>query len=161
MQACQQASIPMNLSTPTTHPNASPTVWIRVRLPLARLRNSKSTLSFKRLKSTSERLAMVEHIFERHNHFDADQLIMSLRDKQIPVSRSTVYRTLTLLVEAGLLRTLEFGPTTYYEHDYGYPHHEHMYCNSCGDVIEFQVDEINDLIERITRQHRFQITNHN
>jgi Fur family ferric uptake transcriptional regulator len=129
-------------------------------IALSPVNKFKEYLEFKQKKLTSERIAMVAYIFERHNHFDADQLMISLREKQIPVSRSTVYRTLALLVESGLLRTLEFGPTTYYEHDYGYPHHEHMYCTNCGEVIEFQTDEVNEFIEKVTREHRFRVTNH-
>ena len=70
---------------------------------------------------------MVRYIFSQHNHFDADQLIDDMKQKGFRVSRATVYRTLDKLVDAGLLRRLEIGPRMYYEHDYGYPQHEHLH----------------------------------
>ena len=47
---------------------------------------------------------MVRYIFSKHNHFDADQLIDDLKGAGLNVSRATVYRTLSKLVDAGLLR---------------------------------------------------------
>ncbi|HVK11009.1 MAG TPA: transcriptional repressor, partial [Gemmataceae bacterium] len=75
---------------------------------------------------TGQQKDLVEHVFARHSHFDADQLAKDLEEAGLPISRATVYRTLTKLVDAGLLRKLEIGPKTYYEHDYGYPQHEHL-----------------------------------
>src|SRR5437667_6597179 len=85
---------------------------------------------------TDQQRDMVRHIFAQHNHFDAERLIDDMKRAGLQVSRATVYRTLTKLVDAGLLRKLELGPRMFYEHDYGYPRHEHMYCQQCGKVIE-------------------------
>src|SRR5438270_14017195 len=87
---------------------------------------------------TGQQRDMVRYIFAQHNHFDADQLIDDMKQAGFRVSRATVYRTLAKLVDAGLLRRLEVGPRTFYEHDYGYPQHEHLYCEQCGKMIEFQ-----------------------
>ena len=112
-------------------------------------------LDFKKLKVTEERLQIVRYIFEEHQHFDVEQLLDSMKKKKIPASRPTLYRTLNLLVEAGLLRRLTFGETTAYEHAYGYPRHEHLYCERCGGVIEFVSEELDRLLEQIAREHRF------
>lgn len=117
-------------------------------------------LELRNLKCTGERLRLVEHVFERHNHFEADQLLEELKAKNLRVSRSTVYRTLPLLVEAGLLRELHFGSRTAYEHDYGYPHHEHLFCERCGAVIEFVSEELVRVQEEICRRIRFRPTSH-
>src|SRR5205085_8373529 len=87
---------------------------------------------------TDQQRDMVRHIFAQHNHFDAEQLIDDMKRAGLPVSRATVYRTLAKLADAGLLRRLELGPRMFYEQDYGYPQPEHMYCQRCGQVIEFQ-----------------------
>ena len=79
---------------------------------------------------TDQQRDLVRYIFSRHNHFDADQLIDDMKRAGLGVSRATVYRTLAKLVDAGLLRRLEVGTRTVYEHDYGYPQHEHMVCES-------------------------------
>src|SRR5437660_11446058 len=91
---------------------------------------------------TGQQRTMVQFIFSQHNHFDADQLIDDMKRAGFRVSRATVYRTLAKLVDAGLLRRLEVGPRTFYEHDYGYPQHEHLYCRQCHKMIEFQTPAI-------------------
>ena len=109
---------------------------------------------------TEQQRDMVRYIFEKHDHFDADQLIEELKRDGFSVSRATVYRTLTKLVDAGLLRRLELGPRMYYEHDYGYPQHEHLVCQKCGKVIEFQNATIDHLINDVCREHHFQNSGH-
>lgn len=109
---------------------------------------------------TDQQRDMVQFVFSQHSHFDADQLIDEMKRAGFRVSRATVYRTLTKLVDAGLLRRLELGPRTVYEHDYGYPQHEHLYCQQCGKVIEFQDPTLEALIRDVGRQHNFQATNH-
>ena len=117
-------------------------------------------LAVRNLKQTGARMSIVEHVFEKHNHFDADQLVASMNERDLGVSRPSVYRTLKLLVEAGLLRELRFGSRKAYEHDYGYPQHEHLYCEKCGAVTEFISEELSQLREEICRDHRFRATNH-
>ena len=131
-----------------------------VPVSLSPVAKFKEFLDLRKLKCTGERLKVVEHVFEKHNHFEADQLVAELRQKNLRVSRSTVYRILPLLVEAGLLRTLQFGASTAYEHDYGYPHHEHLYCEKCGQVIEFVSEQLSDLQDEICRKYRFRATTH-
>lgn len=111
---------------------------------------------------TEQQRDMVRHIFSQHNHFDADQLIDALKEKAGPrsISRATVYRTLRKLVDAGLLRRLEMGTRTYYEHDYGYPQHEHLQCSQCRKMIEFQSPAIEAILNEVSRQHRFHATSH-
>jgi Fur family ferric uptake transcriptional regulator len=109
---------------------------------------------------TGQQRDMVQFIFKQHNHFDADELFETMKQSGLKVSRATVYRTLAKLVDAGLLRRLELGPRMFYEHDYGYPAHEHMVCQQCGDVIEFQSQQIEATIAEVCRQHGFHSTNH-
>ncbi|HMC65498.1 MAG TPA: Fur family transcriptional regulator [Gemmataceae bacterium] len=109
---------------------------------------------------TEQQRDLVRYIFAQHNHFDAEQLIDDMKRAGFSVSRATVYRTLSKLVDAGLLRTLELGPRTFYEHDYGYPQHEHLVCQHCGKVIEFQDPAIEEVSQQICRQHNFQSNGH-
>ena len=76
------------------------------------------------------------------------------------ISRATVYRTLSKLVDAGLLRKLELGSDTYYDHDYGYPQHEHLLCEQCKRLIEFQHPDIETAIREVASQHQFQFSGH-
>lgn len=109
---------------------------------------------------TDQQRDLVVHVFARHSHFDADQLVKDLEDKGLNVSRATVYRTLTKLVDAGMIRKLEIGTKTYFEHDYGYPQHEHLVCEICGKMIEFQHPAIEAAIEEICGQNGFQMAGH-
>src|SRR6202158_1932651 len=80
---------------------------------------------------TDQQRDMVRFIFSQHSHFDADRLYDEMKRAEVPGRRAPVYRSLAKLVDAGLLRRLEVGPRTFYEHDYGYPQHEHLYCQRC------------------------------
>jgi Fur family ferric uptake transcriptional regulator len=109
---------------------------------------------------TEQQRDMVRTIFSQHNHFDADQLIEDLKRVGLRVSRATVYRTLAKLVDAGLLRRLEIGPRMFYEHDYGYPQHEHLVCEVCGQMIEFQFPGIEEMVREVSARHQFQSAGH-
>ena len=111
---------------------------------------------------TEQRKVLLQHVFERHQHFDVDELIEQLpkRGEAGHVSRPTVYRTLNEFVEAGLLRRFELDGRSVYEHDYGYPAHDHFYCDKSGKLIEFHNRELVELIEKIAQQYDFQIASH-
>ena len=111
-------------------------------------------------KLTEPRRILVRHIFSSHKHFDADELVADLHNAGRRVSRSTVYRTLRLLVEAGLLREFRLTNRTVYEHDYGYPSHDHLYCTECNTIVEFRNDEIQRLREAVSLEHGFRAVGH-
>ena len=93
-------------------------------------------------KLTEPRRVLVRQIFDTHKHFDADELVRDVHDAGHAISRATVYRTFRLLVEAGLLRELRLTNRTAYEHDYGYPAHDHLHCTVCNRVVEFRNDTV-------------------
>jgi Fur family ferric uptake transcriptional regulator len=113
-------------------------------------------------RTTQQRRALVDFIFQRHDHFNADELIdaYSANHKGEKVSRPTVYRTLDQLVEAGLLRKMTLSGRAVYEHDYGYPQHDHLYCQICDKLIEFNSDELSDIRDAVAREHNFRVTGH-
>lgn len=112
---------------------------------------------------TPERATIVEEVFATHEHFDADQLVTRLgqRTDGRNVSRSTVYRTLMWLVEAGLLRPVARSrDREVYEHDYGYPQHDHLICKKCGRMTEFHNAEVSRTLEDVALQHGFRMDAH-
>jgi Fur family ferric uptake transcriptional regulator len=111
-------------------------------------------------KLTEPRRVIVRHVFATHKHFDADELVADLKSAGRRVSRATVYRTLRLLVEAGLLRELRLTNRSAYEHDYGYPSHDHLHCTECNQVVEFRNDEVRRLREDISLEHGFRADGH-
>src|SRR5687767_1921565 len=82
-----------------------------VEVSLSPIARFEEYLQSKGMRSTEQRRLLVEHVFSRHEHFDADALIEQLPRKNEPgyVSRPTVYRTLTEFVDAGLLRKFELN----------------------------------------------------
>ena len=91
------------------------------------------------LRKTEQRRYLVEEVFSKHAHFDADQLIDRLprKGEKNYVSRPTIYRTLKEFVDAGLLRSFELNGRSVYEHDYGYPAHDHFYCVECHSLYKW------------------------
>jgi Fur family ferric uptake transcriptional regulator len=75
-------------------------------------------------------------------------------------SRPTVYRTLTEMVDAGLLKKMVLGGRAVYEHDYGYPQHDHLHCTSCEKLIEFSSAEIARICDAVAAQHQFRGRSH-
>jgi Fur family ferric uptake transcriptional regulator len=117
----------------------------------------------KKMRLTPEREAVVTAIYASHDHFDADQWIDSLAGHKgdMLASRSTVYRTLNLLEEAGLIRKVaRANDREVYEHDYGYPQHDHLICKKCGDMIEFPNEMISVFLESIAAEHGFRMSGH-
>jgi Fur family ferric uptake transcriptional regulator len=111
---------------------------------------------------TTERATIVEEVFSDHEHFDADQLVarMSQRNDRRRVSRSTVYRTLEMMVEASLLRKVaRTDGRDVYEHDYGYPQHDHLICRQCGSLTEFP-DCVSEILEEVAVRHGFRMSGH-
>jgi len=111
---------------------------------------------------TEQRRLIVETVFSHHDHFDADELMDHLQGliAQRKVSRPTVYRTLAELVESGLLRKMSLGGRSVYEHEYGYPSHDHLHCQRCNKLIEFHSADLERIRDAVARGHDFQVRGH-
>jgi len=113
------------------------------------------------LRNTPEREIIVKEVFSTHDHFDVDALYLRLRGKGYSVSKASIYRTIPLLIESGLIKEVFFEDGhMYYEHIYGHEHHCHTRCLSCKKVIEFREDHVLDIQERFSRSHEFEVTGH-
>ena len=111
---------------------------------------------------TQQRRLIVQQVFSHHDHFDADELIVHLQEliAKRQVSRPTVYRTLSELVEAGMLRKMTLGGRSVFEHDYGYPRHDHLHCGVCNELIEFQSEAMEKLRDAVAREYDFKVIGH-
>ncbi len=115
----------------------------------------------KGLKFTPERRAILDHVFENHGHFEVEELLFEMRENNVRVSKATIYRTVALLVQCGLLREVIFGEKhTHYEHVYGHEHHEHLVCVGCGRIIEFSDERIEKFQEEVCAQNNFKAETH-
>ena len=114
------------------------------------------------LRQTAQRKFLIGQVFTDHDHFDAEELMEQLprRGEDNYVSSATVYRTLREFVDAGLLKSFQLEGRTVYEHDYGYPQHDHLYCTRCRKLIEFQSDELVNLRNEVAAKEGFRVTSH-
>ena len=96
------------------------------------------------LRQTPQRDAIVDVIFSTDEHFTPDELWEKLRVTDARTSRATLYRTIGLLVEAGLLQEIDLGDgqTTYDPNFLDKPAHNHLVCVDCGKVVEFEDDHL-------------------
>lgn len=118
-------------------------------------------LRAKGLNLTEERKTILNEVFSKEGHFEAEELLFSLRKKKKRVSRATVYRTLDLLVDAGLVGKADMGEKhSHYEHIWGHWHHDHLVCIKCGRVIEFEDKKIEELQKNIAQKNDFQMIRH-
>ena len=145
-----------------SHQDDSPQALEAIQVSQTPIERFEEYLVSRGLRKTKQKQYLVEQVFSRHEHFDADQLIDQLprKGQENYVSRPTVYRTLKEFVDAGLLRRFELNGRSVYEHDYGYPEHDHFYCVKCHELSEFQSDELARLRDEIAREHRFRVRSH-
>lgn len=135
---------------------------VTVEVALSPMARFEEFLQSKGKRITRPRRVIVEEVFRQHEHFDAEWLILHLQtiEPDRKVSRPTVYRTLRELVNAGLLREMSLGGRAVYEHDYGYPQHDHLHCEKCGRLIEFSSDAVKEIRAAVAREHRFRVSHH-
>jgi len=105
---------------------------------------------------TRERIA--EEVFQMPGHFDVPDLWVKLRQDQI--APATIYRTLELLTEAGLVRKFFIRDRMCYEENLGRPHHEHLICSRCGQVVEFSDRALEERLAEIVEVHGFRHQSH-
>jgi len=119
-------------------------------------------LKRKGMRRTPQRELIVRAAFRDHEHFTAEDLLERAQTSDPNTARATVYRTISLLVEAGLLREVDLGAgeKTYDPNFLESPNHNHLICIDCGRVTEFEEANIEVLHDCITRRLGFRPIRH-
>jgi Fur family transcriptional regulator, ferric uptake regulator len=113
------------------------------------------------LAFTSARAAILKGIVASRGHFDADALHEQLKRVGESLSCATVYRTLPLFVQSGIIKeTLRSKGRARYEPAWGREHHDHLECVACGRIIEFRDDELERLQDKVCQRHSFRPVEH-
>ncbi len=153
---------PVSDDTPST-PSGSAKVGAAPKNPdIDRLRrNLDDYMSEKGLRTTEQRKLIVSTFLQNDAHPTIEELLEQVRASDPRVGYATVYRTMKMLTEGGMANELHFGDgATRYEIADEDAHHDHLICEECGNIVEFEEPLIEELQERIATQHGFVVTHH-
>ena len=113
------------------------------------------------LKTTRQRNTIVSVFFRLRGHISVEELLVEVKKVNPRIGYATVYRTLHLLVESGLVEERRFGDgLARYEGHSDVEHHDHMICLECGQISEFYNPRLESLQEQLAEENNFQIYRH-
>lgn len=111
-------------------------------------------------RTTKTRTAVLAYMLSCHKPASSADILNVLKDKQVVVNRTTIYRELTFLVENNILREVRLiGKPSLFELSHGHRHH--LICTKCNDVKTIAMDShLHEEEKRITKKEKFKITDH-
>jgi Fur family ferric uptake transcriptional regulator len=127
-----------------------------------RLRADLDRYMLKRgLRYTDQRRLIIDAFFEQTEHITVDELYGKVRGLDARIGHATVYRTMKMLVDGGVVQAHEFGDGfTRYELADDHAHHDHLICLECGNITEFEEPIIEQLQERVAARYGFLVKAH-
>ena len=114
---------------------------------------SLEILKEENLKMTPQRIEVFREVCDSNEHRESEEIFLSLRKRDVNISRATVYRTMDILYQYDLVQRMDIGDGKWrYEHWLDCHQHDHLICIRCGTIVEFintQIEEIqNDVAEK-------------
>lgn len=128
--------------------------------PAVLLERFRQKLRDRRLPVTRPRLAVAGAVFAAEDHPSVSELSRRLRAGGEVIGTATLYRTLQLLVEMGLVRERDFGDGQSHYEPAATQAHDHLICDRCGRVLEFPADRVERMLRVTADEQRFQYRSH-
>lgn len=125
-----------------------------------RARRAERALSRVGVRLTRQRVAIAAELLDEDDDITAQELHARLRARGAPLGLATVYRTLTLLAEAGVIDALAHHPGELCYRWCGDGHHHHLVCSRCHRVVELGECDLDPWLERLSAEHGFVATGH-
>jgi len=107
---------------------------------------------------TNQRRLLLEVLHEVEGHIDAKELYRRASTRDESISPATVYRTLNLFKELGLVNEMRLGKLRCCYEIKQSSEHLHLICKGCGKVLEFQSPHFQKLIKAVWHEHSFKVT---
>lgn len=121
----------------------------------------KEYLRDRGLKFTPERRVVLHAVLQSDEHFEAEELLLHLRRGGRRVAKATIYRTLPLMVNCGIISQVQFGEKlTRYENAFSQGQHDHMVCRRCRRIIEFDNADVIRLRTILAARYKFHAQSH-
>jgi len=127
-----------------------------MKLRMSRNRKQDNTIQGHPL--TTQRRLLLELLRDAEGHIDAKELYRRASARDESISPATVYRSLNLFKELGLVDEIRLGKIRCYYEIKQSSEHQHLVCRGCGKVMEFQNPYFQKLIKAVQREHAFKVT---
>ena len=121
----------------------------------------KEKLKEKGFKLTEPRLRVLEYLVNTADHPGIQEIFNAIRREHKGIGLATVYRTMDLLVDTGMVKPLQLnGARLRYELNRPQDHHHHLICTACGRIVEFGSCSFHCIVEDIEKITRFRVKGH-
>jgi Fur family ferric uptake transcriptional regulator len=121
-------------------------------------RNRKQDNPIRGHPLTNQRRLLLESLRDAESHIDAKELYRRASAKDESISPATVYRTLNLFKELGLIDEMRLGKIRCFYEVKQSPEHQHLVCKGCGKIMEIQNPYFQKLVRAVRREHGFKVT---
>jgi Fur family ferric uptake transcriptional regulator len=122
---------------------------------MTHVKDIASRLSQKGYRMTPQRLMILEAIEGASGHVSAEEIYQDIRKRYSSLNISTVYRTLELLKETGMVTETDMGDGRVRFHSLGHEHHHHLVCSKCGKVIDLDESMLAPLTGMLADKYGF------